>query len=109
MSTRFYPKAHLINVSRRNIAILLLFLAAAASFPQKAFAWAGYEESTNIAIDIPPGNLVRVGREVDIFDFKTNNYHPVEVIFMEDIFSGTRLEVQDLETKEKRIFYMERE
>lgn len=77
-------------------------------FPQKVFAWAGYEESTNIAIDIPPGNLVRIGREIDVFDFKTNKYHPCEVIFVDDIFSGTRLEVRDLETGQKRIFYMER-
>ena len=87
---------------------LLLFLAKLLS-PQNVFAWAGYEETTNIAIDIPPGNLVRVGREVDIFDFNTNSYHPAEVIFIDDIFSGTRLEVKDLETNQRRIFYMERQ
>ena len=52
---------------------------------------------------------MRIGREVDIFDFGTNSYHPSEIIFLDDIFSGTRLEVKDLETNEKRIFYMERE
>lgn len=76
--------------------------------PKNSFAWMGYEETTNIAIDIAPGNLVRVGREIDIFDFKTNTFHPAEVIFVDEIFSGTRLELQDLETNEKRIFYMER-
>lgn len=87
--------------------VLLLFLVK-LFFPQNVFAWAGYEESTNIAIDIPPGNLVRVGREVNIFDFNTNSYHLAEVIFLDDIFSGTRLEVKDLETNQRRIFYMER-
>ena len=83
--------------------ITLLTLASVDSF-----AWAGYEETTNISIDIPPGNLVRPGRQIDIFDFSTNNYHPSEVIFLDDIFSGTRLEVKDLETGKRRVFYMER-
>ena len=37
-------------------AIILLTLASIDSF-----AWAGYEETTNISIDIPSGNLVRIG------------------------------------------------
>ena len=85
------------------ITITLLTLASTNSF-----AWAGYEENTNISIDIPSGNLVRIGRQIDFFDFSTNNYHPAEVIFVDDIFSGTRLELKDLETNKKRIFYMER-
>ncbi len=88
--------------------IFTLFFAVFFYAPQ-AFAWAGYEESTNVQIDIPPGNLVRVGREISIFDFSDNKYHPMEVIFMEDIFTGTRLEVQDVESDKKRIFYMERQ
>lgn len=103
MSTRFYFKNYLITF------IYSIFLLFAIIAPQNAFAWAGYEETTNIAIDIPPGNLVRIGRDIDIFDFKTNSYHPCEVIFLDDIFSGTRLEVKDLETNERRIFYMERQ
>ena len=87
---------------------LALVNAFLLCFIVDAKAWAGYEETTNIAIDIPPGNLVRVGREVDFFDFSTNNYHTADIIFMEDIFSGTRLEIKDLETGERRIFYMER-
>ncbi len=82
---------------------MLLTLASTDSF-----AWAGYEETTNISIDIPSGNLVRIGRQIDVFDFSTNNYHPAEVIFLDDIFSGTRLEVKDLETGKRRVFYMER-
>ena len=112
MSTRFYSKSHLIFAKKKNIAKaslnLVIFFSLTLIMPQNVFAWAGYEEFTNIAIDIPPGNLVREGREIDIFDFSTNKYHQAEVIFLDDIFSGTRLEVKDLETNEKRIFYMER-
>ncbi len=99
MSIKFYHFKKLFS--------LCVFLLALNS-PNLALAWAGFEEATNTAIDIPAGNLVRVGREVDFFDFKTNNYHQGEIIFMEDIFSGTRLEIKDLETNERRIFYMER-
>ena len=113
MSTRFYSKARLIFTKKQNIAQaslnFVIFFSLSLIAPQNVFAWAGYEESTNIAIDIPPGNLVREGREIDIFDFSTNRYHPAEVIFLDDIFSGTRLEVKDLETNEKRVFYMERQ
>jgi len=72
------------------------------------FAWSGYEETTNIQIDIPPGNLVRVGREINIYDFSDKKYHNVEVMFMDDIFVGTKLDVKDYETKKRRIFYMDR-
>ena len=120
MSIRFYPKLNLIEnlrANKKNFAQIslgqaikiLIFGLVILSAPQNAFAWAGYEESTNIAIDIPPGNLVREGREIAIFDFHTNKYHQAEVIFLDDIFSGARLEVKDLETNEKRIFYMERQ
>jgi len=105
MSTKFYLKQYL-KYFKLHLGLLLFVFELA--IPKNSFAWAGYEETTNISIDIPPGNLVRVGREIDIFDFKTNSYHPAEVLFMDDIFSGTRLEVKDFETNEKRIFYMER-
>ena len=109
MSIKFSTLLKLILLFVNNFCYILCLLTAfALCFSSDAKAWAGYEESTNIAIDIPPGNLVRVGREVDFFDFNANNYHSAEVIFMEDIFSGTRLEVKDLETGENRIFYMER-
>ncbi len=85
----------------------LTFFAVILISPQ-AFAWAGYEESTNVAIDIAPGNLVKEGREITFYDFGSNRYHTSEVIFVEEIFSGTRLEVNDLDAKKKRIFYMER-
>jgi len=97
------------DFSNKAIIIFGLFLLFSQIAPKNAFAWAGYEESTNVAIDIPPGNLVRIGRDINIFDFKANNYHQCEVIFLEDIFSGTRLEVKDLETNQRRIFYMERQ
>lgn len=90
---------------KKILALIAIFLNLS---PLNAYAWAGYEESTNIAIDIPSGSLVRIGREINIYDFGTNSYHTVEINFMEDIFSGTRLEVIDLETNKKRIFYMER-
>lgn len=76
--------------------------------PARALAWGGYEESTNISIDIGPGNLVRVGNEIQYYDFSDKKMHSGEVIFMDDIFSGTRLDVRDYELKKRRVFYMER-
>ncbi len=76
--------------------------------PSNSFAWAGFEESTNISIDIGPGNTVQEGNEIQYYDFSTKKTHIAEVIFIEYIFSGARLEVRDYELKKRRIFYMER-
>ncbi len=70
-------------------------------------AWTGHEDKTNISIDIGPGNLVRDGKEITYYDFSTKNIHSAEVIFIDERFSGSRLEVRDYETKKRRIFYMD--
>ncbi len=89
---------------KKTLTIIALIFAV----PANCFAWGGYEETTNVQIDIPPGNLVRVGREINIYDFSDKKYHNVEVMFMDDIFVGTKLDVKDYETKKRRIFYMEK-
>lgn len=92
----------------RTIFTAILTCALFCSGASDAWSWAGYEEASNAQIDIPPGTTVKIGHQIDIYDLSDQKYHPSEVIFLDDIFVGTRLEVRDLETNKKRIFYMER-
>ena len=77
-----------------------------AIFSQNSLAWSGYDQENNTSIEIGPGNLVREGLTITIYDWNTDKHHDVDVIFLEDSFNGTRIEVYDRETKKKRVFEM---
>lgn len=88
---------------------LALALLSFLFFTTNVFAWSGFDNDNNATIDISEGNLVREGLTITIFDWSTDDYRDVEVINLESSFNGTRLEVFDKETGQKRVFEMEAE
>ncbi len=92
---------------KKNLLKTLVF-ASLLFFSKQALAWSGYEPETRNNIEISTGTTVAQGREISFFDFKTNRYHYGEVLLMDSLFSGTRLEIQDFETNSRRVFIMDR-
>ncbi len=72
-----------------------------------SYAWTGYDYDNKVEIEIGQGNLVREGLVIQFYDSKEDNYHTAKVMFMDDVAGGTRLQIQDLDTKKERTFLMQ--
>ncbi|CUU89660.1 Uncharacterised protein [Campylobacter hyointestinalis] len=81
---------------------ILLFIAV------NSFAWSGYDYDNNTYVDIDKGNLVRSGRDIEIYDYKDGNYKDVEVQSIRNIGSSVEIEVYDYNNNEYRTFEMDR-
>lgn len=82
----------------------VLFFMAAIS----CFAWSGYDLETGECVEIEKGNLVRRGRDIEIYDCKDGKY---KIVNVESISKGgessVEIEVYDYEKNKIRIFEME--
>ncbi len=80
--------------------IFSVFAALVLAWP--AHAWDGTDVDTGNDVEIERGNLVRSGRDIEVYDYETGEYHDVTV---EDInrYGGTvEIEVFDNTTGETR-------
>ena len=84
--------------------LLPLFLAAALC---DAWAWVGYDYGSGSYIEIDKGNLVRPGRDIEIYDYGTGTYKDVTVESINGSGYGTEVEVYDYDTNEYRTFDMD--
>lgn len=94
----------------QNKKILSLALITIANFTipaNNANAWSGYDYDNKTEIDIGPGNLVREGLVIQFYDNRSDNFHTARVLFSEEIAGGTRLQIQDLDSKKERTFIMQ--
>ncbi len=87
-----------------NFLFFLLFFIAKSI---AALAWVGYEESTSTMIDIISDEYVDVGVDISYYDFGAEKYFNAFVTFKDSVSDQTRLEVNELETKKKRVFIMD--
>jgi hypothetical protein len=71
-----------------------------------AYAWSGYDYDNKTEIDIGQGNLVREGLMIQFYDNKADDFKTAKVLLMEEIAGGTRIQVQDLDSKKERTFIM---
>ncbi len=69
-------------------------------------SWDGYDYDNKTEIEIGPGNLVREGLIFQFYDSKDDNYHTAKVLFLDETAGGSRIQLQDLDTKKERIFIM---
>lgn len=81
---------------------IAIFLAPIASQ-----AWSGYDYESGSYVDIDKGNLVRPGRDIEIYDWETGEYKEVEVQSIRRSGSGVEVEVYDPDTGEIRTLDME--
>mgnify|MGYP003624273991 CR=1 FL=1 len=86
---------------RGTVAAIIL---AVASLP--SFAWEGYDHEKGVTVEIEKGNLVREGREIEVYDSEAG-YRTFEVDSIERYGSSVEIEVTDTETGETRTLEME--
>lgn len=70
-------------------------------------AWDGYDHEKGTYIEIDKGNLVRPGKDIEIYDYSTGQYKDVEVQSIRGSGSNTEVEVYDYSTGEFRTLDME--
>ncbi|RWQ15242.1 MAG: hypothetical protein EOR92_24820 [Mesorhizobium sp.] len=72
-----------------------------------AFAWDGTDTTTGESVEIGKGNLVRTGRDIEIFDGGSGEYRDVTVESIRRYGSTVEVEVYDTESGEYRTLEME--
>ena len=70
-------------------------------------AWDGYDYEKGTYVEIDKGNLVRPGKDIEIYDYSTGQYKDVEVQSIRGSGSNTELEIYDYSTGEFRTLDME--
>lgn len=75
--------------------------------PTLAYAWGGHDYEKGAAVEIEKGNLVRPGREIEIYDYGSGGYRDVEVQSIHRTGSGVEVEVYDSATGEYRTLDMD--
>lgn len=88
-----------------RFAICLLLASLLASNP--AFAWDGIDSSSGDAVIIEKGNLVRPGRDIEIYDGGSGEYRDVEVQSIQRFGGTVEVEVYDPSSGEYRTLEME--
>ena len=84
----------------------LIIVLASALIPCAASAWDGYDYDKGRYVEIEKGNLVRQGREIEVYEYG-EGYKTFEVDSIRRSGSRVELEVIDSETRETRTFEME--
>ena len=72
-------------------------------FSQYSYAWDGYDWDSGDDIEIEKGNLVRPGKDIDVFNYSKGEYKTYEV----ESVSGGEVEVFDYESGEFKTFDMD--
>lgn len=83
----------------------LISLLALASL--NVFAWDGYDYEKGSYVEIEKGQLVRRGREIEVYDYGTGAYRGVEVESIRRVGSKVEVEVTDSETGETSTLEMD--
>lgn len=88
-----------------------LFVALAVFFPlaTNSLAWDGVDTESGNDVEIGSGNLVRPGRDIEVYDYGSGSYRDVEVQSIRRSGSSVEVEVYDNESGEYRTFEMEDE
>ena len=76
-------------------------------FMLPAFSWSGYEWETGKSIEIEKGNLVRSGKEIEVYDWDSGEYKNYEVESIRRNGSNVEVEVYDWDTNEYHTFDMD--
>lgn len=91
-----------------NKLIFLITALLSIATPSYIYAWSGYDVENNTEIEIERGNLVRSGREIEIFDYSDGSYKDVGVESIQRLDNAVEIEVYDYQGNEYRTFEMDR-
>ena len=84
----------------------MLTAATLCLLAANAMAWSGYDYENGTYVEIEKGNLVRQGRDIEIYDYRSG-YREVEVESIRRSGSRVEIEVKDQETGEMRTLEMD--
>lgn len=85
----------------------LLAAAALPIFALPASAWDGVDSSSGADVEIGKGNLVRPGRNIEVYDHGSGEYRDVEVQSIRRYGGSVEVEVYDYDSGEYRTFDMD--
>ena len=84
-----------------------LFLMLLLAVPSISLGWDGYDYDSGNFVEIEKDNLVRSGRDIEIYDYGTGEYHDVHINDIDRYGSTVELDVYDYNTGKDRTFEME--
>lgn len=84
-----------------------LFALSSVAAPQACLAWDGVDSESGADIEIGTGNLVRSGRDIEVYDYGSGGYRDVEVQSIHRYGGSVEIEVYDYDSREYRTFEME--
>jgi hypothetical protein len=58
---------------------MLLASAALFAFAAPAAGWDGVDTESGAQVEIERGNLVRSGRDIEVYDYETGQYHDITI------------------------------
>lgn len=73
-----------------------------------SYAWDGYDYQSKSFVEIDEGNLVRRGKDIEIYDYKDGRYKDVEVQSVQRSGSTIEVEVYDYSSGKYRTLEMDR-
>ena len=72
-----------------------------------SYSWDGYDYQSGSYVEIEKGNLVRSGRDIEIYDYKDGTYKDVEVQSIQRVGNSIEVEVYDYNKGEYRTLDMD--
>lgn len=79
---------------KKLILALTIFASSTIS------AWEGFDYETSSYVEIESGQLVRTGRDIEVYNYSTGEYTEVEVQSMTNYGGKVEVEVYDYDTGE---------
>ena len=86
---------------------VILIIAIILTIPNFASSWDGYDWDSGSYIEIDKGNLVRPGRDIEIYDYDKSEYKDVKVESVNRYGGTVEVEVYEHSTGEYRTFDMD--
>jgi hypothetical protein len=88
-------------------SLVIVLLLSQPFNSQLGFAWSGYDYEKGSHVEIEKGNLVRPGRDIEIYDYQAGEYRDVEVESVRRYGGSVEVEVYDHQTGEHRTLEMD--
>lgn len=96
-----------VSSHKKSFVFLSVFSAIFLSSLSHSYSWSGYDYENKTEIEISTGNLVREGLTIQFYNSKDDKFHSGKVMYMESVPGGTRIQINDSDSKQERIFIMQ--
>lgn len=101
-TNKFFARFAVNKIFRLRFFLFFILLP----FSQSALAWSGYDFEGKTEVEIQTGELVREGLVIQFYDLSDDQYHSGKVLYMESVPEGTRIQIEDMDIGQERIFIM---